>query len=143
MTSSEVVAKVKEILLENEEIKTKWNAIGNIHSISDLVSSAKNLFFIISRAAYLLEYVQKELAVISKEERIEIAAQLLDDLIVFKGWAVVFEPFDKMVFKLVVGQVVTALDNKFGNDWLVNTAAQEELDKYKTLIDTAYSLLNG
>ncbi len=58
-------------------------------------------------------------------------------------WKFIIEPFDYMVFKLVIGQVVSALDNKFGNDWLVNADAQAELDKYKTLVDTANKLLGN
>jgi hypothetical protein len=140
-----IISKVKEVLLNDPEVKAKWYQFTTIKSISDLLTAAKSLFWLAQRIVFLLEYVQKEIGAMTKDERIEAAALLLDDLIVFKGWASVFELFDYMVFKLLISQAVAALDDKFGKDWLTNNVVANELDKAGNLISKAnevFKLLN-
>jgi len=113
----EIYEIVKESLLNDPEVKSKWNDLVHITSVVDFLNSFSILYWFTKKVALAVEYVQAELGTISKEEKIDLAAKLLDDIIVFEGWATVFEPFDGFAFKLIISAAVNALNEKFGKDW--------------------------
>jgi len=125
----DMVEKIKKILLNDPEVKEKWEDLTHISSIADALKTFKLLFFFITKLVYVIEIIQVEYSGMTKEERIENAAQVLDDLIKFSGWAIFIEAFDYMIFKLVISQVVAALDDKYGSgSWFQNVAAAYEID---------------
>lgn len=125
----EIYQKIKEALFNDPEVKEKWNDLIHIDSISDFLKSFKLLFWMAKKIVYVVELAQAEYDAIDKSERIDLAAKLLDDIIVFDGWAKIFEPFDGFAFKLIISGAVNALDDKFGSgNWFKNTLASAELD---------------
>lgn len=125
-----IVEKIKRILLTDPEVKEKWDDLTHITSIADALNSFKLLFFFIKKLVYVIEIVQAEFGGMEKEERIDYAAQVLDDLISFSGWAFWLEAVDYMFFKFAISQVVAALDDKYGTgSWFTNYDAIKNIDK--------------
>jgi hypothetical protein len=125
-----IVEKIKRILLTDPEVKVKWDDLTHITSIADALNSFKLLFFFIKKLVYVIEIVQAEFGGMEKEERIDYAAQVLDDLISFSGWAFWLEAVDYMFFKFAISQVVAALDDRYGTgSWFTNYDAIKNIDK--------------
>jgi hypothetical protein len=112
------VIKAKNLLLQNDEFKSKLSDLVKVESLSDFLKSFKLIYDITKQVVYAVEIVQVEYNLCSKEEKIDVAAELLDDIIDFKGWALFIEPFDGLIFKVIISGAVSALNDKLGKDWL-------------------------
>lgn len=131
-----IVNKIKEILLEDQEIKDSWDDLTHISSLQDALKTPKLLYFFIQKLVYVIELIQAEFHSITKEERIEYAAQVLDDLISFSGWFFWLEALDYQIFKLIVSQIVVAIDEKFGSgSWFIKDSARVSIDPVTVLED--------
>lgn len=116
----QAILKVKELLFEDAEFKAKLELLKSIKGFGDLLKAFPALWWILKALVPAVEYVYQEYHLCSEEERIDVAAKLLDDLIEFKGWLSVFEPFDNMMFKLIISSAVQALNDKFGKAWFAS-----------------------
>lgn len=132
--SDNIIEKIKNVLLNDPEVKEKWEDLTHIDSIADALKSFKLLYFFVKKLVYVIEMIQAEFGAMTKEERIDYAAQVLDDLINFSGWAFWVEAVDYTIFKFMISQVVAALDDKFGTgSWFRNTMAVNAIDPSKNL----------
>lgn len=139
-----IVLKIKEILYNDPEVKERWEDLVSITSFVDFLKSFKLIYFFIKKLVYVIEFIEAELGKMSKEERIEYAAVVLDDLIVFSGWAAFIELIDGFIFKIAISQVVAALDDKFGNgSWFNNSIASSDIDPSGCLKGISTSLLTA
>lgn len=130
-----IVEKLKRILLADPEVKEKMDDLIHITSIPDALKTFKLLYFFIKKLVYVIELIQVEFDGLDKDKRIEIAAEMLDDLIKFSGWAIFIESFDYFIFKLLISQVVAALDDRYGNgSWFRNPEANASIDYNNILI---------
>ncbi len=109
----DAVEKAKDLIFENDEVKRVWNDLKSITSLADGLETPKHIRFLIMRVIEAIEIVEQEYQKFTPEERIDIAAQILDDLIKFKGWASVFEAFDDQIFKFIIGFIYAELEEKF------------------------------
>lgn len=131
-----IVNKIKEILFEDQEIKDSWDDLTHISSLQDALKTPKLLYFFIQKLVYVIELIQAKFHSITKEERIEYAAQVLDDLISFSGWFFWLEALDYQIFKLIVSQIVVAIDEKFGSgSWFIKDSARVSIDPVTVLED--------
>jgi len=138
-----IIEKLKRILLSDPEIKEKWDDLIHITSVGDALKTFKLLYFFIKKLVYIVEYVQVTYSAMTKEERIEVASDLMDDLIKFSGWAVFLEAFDGMIFKLIISQVVAGLDDRYGSgNWFLNDEAVLDIDADSILVDISDSEFN-
>lgn len=114
----EAIEKAKELVFKGIDYKNTMQAISKINSFATLVSAFNILWLLLKQIAVAVEMVQKEYKMCSEAERIEVAAQLLDELVEFRGWLSIFEPFDGYMFKLLISAAVNALNDKYGHHWL-------------------------
>lgn len=139
---NDIISKIKQILLNDPEVKEKWDDLTHITSLGDALKSFKLLYFFITKLVYVIEVIQAQYSGMSQDERIDYAAKTLDDLIQFKGWAIFMEPFDYMFFKFVISQVVAGLDSKYGTGhWFNNETAKASLDSGNHLANAAAKVL--
>jgi len=111
------IDKAKQLLFEDPEVKEKYEDLTNIAGWKDFLNTFPLLWFLIKRIVYAVELVEVQYKLTTKDEKINVAAQLLDDLITFGGWLAIFEPFDNMLFKLIISAAVQALNDWWGHDW--------------------------
>lgn len=126
-----IINKISNILVGDPEVNEKWNDLTHISSFSDALKSFKLLFFFIKKLVYVIETVQAEFGdeLMTKEQRIEYAAEILDTLVKFTGWAGWLEAFDGIIFKFAISQVVASLDDRFGSgSWFLNQDAKKNID---------------
>ena len=114
----EAIAKIKQMLLENEEVKAKLDDLVHIKNFSDFLKSFSLIWFLLKRIVLCVEIVQKEYSMLTESERLDAAAQVLDDLITFKGWFAWLEAFDKTIFRVALSAAVQGLNDLFGNKWI-------------------------
>lgn len=121
------VAKVKELLFSDAEAKTKWEDLTHISGWNDFWKSFSLVFWFGKRIVYCVEMVQKEYTLCTEAERIEVAAEVLDDLVEFKGWMKILEPFDDKLFRIILSSAVAALNGQFGNGAWYKTIGMEAI----------------
>jgi hypothetical protein len=109
------IAKAKELLFQDPEVKAKWDDLTHISGWADFFRTFGLTFWFAQRLAFAVEQVQKEYGLCTEEERIAVASETLDDLIEFKGWMAIVEPFDDKLFKVIISAAVAALNGRFGN----------------------------
>ena len=130
-----IIEKLKRILLADPEVKDKLKDLTSITSVADALKTFKLLYFFIKKLVYVVELIQAEFGGMEKEQKVEVAAALLDDLIKFSGWAIFIETFDYLIFKLLISQVVAALDDRYGSEsWFKNVDANSSIDYNNILI---------
>ncbi len=112
------VQKAVELLTCDVGTKALIEQLKSIHSFGDLIKFFKILWTFLKRLVLVTEWIYKEYHLVNETERIEVAANILDNLIVFRGWMSIFEPFDQWLFKMIISAAVQALNDKYGNDWL-------------------------
>lgn len=136
---SDIVSTIKQILLEDPEVKEKWEDFRKIESFQDFLKSFSLGYFLIKKVVYVVELLQSRFGAMEKEQRIEYAANVIDDLIQFKGWARIFEPFDGLVFKLLISAAVNYLDDFYGRGSWPQTSkrAAERFDVNKYHLNSA------
>jgi len=108
------IEKAKQ-MLGNTEFQEKIKDLVHINGFKDFLKSFTLIWWILKRIVAIVEEIYTQFNLISNTDRIEVAAQLLDDIIVFKGWLSIFEPFDKILFKLLLSAAVQALNDKYGH----------------------------
>jgi hypothetical protein len=113
----QAVAKVKELLFEDPDVKLQWEDLTHVDGFSDFLKSVKIIAWFSKRIVLVVETVQKHYNLIPADKRIDVAAQVLDDLVKFKGWARMLEAFDEMLFKVIITMVVDQIDDRFGHMW--------------------------
>ena len=123
------IKKANELLFNNNEVKKKIDELKSITNIATLITSFSSLWWLIKRVVFVVEIIQKEYNLCTEEERIEVAATLLDELIQFKGWAMIFEAFDKIIFKLLISAAVQSINEKIGKQWLTWLLHKFNLEK--------------
>lgn len=125
---SDLVQKVEDLihlLKEDEEFKAKLEDLLHINGFKDFLKSFSLLWWLTNKIVFAIEAIYHEYHQITEEERIELAAETLDNLIDFTGWSAPLELFDKMLFKTLISAAVAALNDKFGHgNWF--TAIPDE-----------------
>lgn len=112
---TQAIQKIKELLFDDDEFKEQLKDLVTITGFNDLLNSFVVFWSVLNKLVQAIEKVYKEYHLISEEQRIEAAAEILDDLITFRGWLSIFEPFDTMLFKLLISAAVQALNDKYGH----------------------------
>ena len=115
------VAKAKELLFDDLEVKAKWEDVTKVDSFRDFCQTPSLLVWLGKRVALAVEIVQKEYRLIEADERLDVAAKILDDLFEFKGWAKILELVDDKIFRVVLGVIVNFMNEKLGNSWIGKT----------------------
>jgi hypothetical protein len=103
------IAKGHELLKERIS-----DAQISFRSVSEMLKSFKVIYDLILAVVFTVEEVYYEYKLCTEDERIEVAAEILDDLILFKGWLAFLEPIDKWAFKLLLSAGVQALNDRYG-----------------------------
>lgn len=106
----------KKLIFENPEVEEALHDLKSI-TFKTVLSAFPAIWFILKTIVVAIEIVQKHYNLCTEEERIEVAAEIADELFVFKGWLSLFEPFDNLMFKLLLSAAVNALNEKVGKDW--------------------------
>jgi len=106
------VEKAKQMLLE----EGVFDAIGNLSfgSWANAIKSFKDIYFIAKKVVFATEIIYSEYHLCSEEERIKVAALVLDDLVAFKGWAFFLESIDGYAFEMLLSAAVQGLNDKYG-----------------------------
>lgn len=107
--------EAKKILFEDSETRDKWNDLTHVDNFQDFLESFGLVWWLGKRIVVAVEIIEKEYHLIKPEDRIDVAAKLLDDLIEFKGWASVLELVDDKIFKIIITAVVHSLNEYFKN----------------------------
>ena len=129
------ILAAKEMLMNNEEFKAKLKDVTTITSITDFIHGFVPLWWILKQVVAAVEVIYVEYHQITEAERIDVAAELLDDLITFRGWLTPLEMFDGVLFKALISAAVQALNDKFGNNWFEGTGvAPAHKEKLLTVI---------
>ena len=111
----DAVIDAKEFVL-SEETKQKL-AEFDLSGFDEILNSFSVVYWLVKRIVFAVENIYQEYHTITSEERIDVAARVLDDLIVFSGWASVLEFVDGAAFKFLISAVVSGLNDKHGNVW--------------------------
>jgi hypothetical protein len=123
----QAILSAKELLFENEEFKAKLKDVMNITGIKDFLHGFVPLWSILKSIVAATEIVYAEYHKCTEEQRIDVASELLDELITFKGWLAPLELFDGVLFKALISAAVQALNDKFGHNWLEGVADSKVL----------------
>jgi len=105
----EIIEKIKELLI-NEETEDQIADVLKIDGFKDFLHGFAVIWEILQKVAAVVEYVWSEIGGIDKKDRIEYAAEVLDDMIKFPFW---LEPFDKRLFMVGISAAVQSLNNAF------------------------------
>ena len=118
------------------EFKREW-------SFAAIVHNAKVLIDLVYSVVVLVEYVSLKMQPLSSEEKLDLAAALLDKAIEFKGIWKLLEPFDRKIFKLFLSFVVEFLNKHFGKDWLdYVSSTSSRIAEYVRFIEQLLSDIN-
>ena len=126
----QAVIAAKNMLFNDPEMKTKLEDLTHISGAKDFLNTFPLLWWLLKRVVYVVEVVTVEFNQCSHEERLDVAAELLDELITFKGWLALFEPFDGLLFRLLLSAAVQALNDWLGHDWLAHAKKVSTAEKY-------------
>lgn len=107
------IEQAKELLLNNDETRQRIDGL-TFKSWAGAVDSIKDIWWLAKRVVYVVEILYSEYHNITEEQRIKVAAELLDELIQFGGWAVIFESIDGYAFEMVLSAAVQSLNEKYG-----------------------------
>ena len=113
------ILRAKELLFADPDMKEALQKLSEIRNFKSLLEAFASLWWLLKRVVFVVEIVNKEYNDCTEEERIEVASKLLDDLIEFRGWLSVFEPFDNYLFKLLLSAAVSSINEKIGKFWLI------------------------
>ena len=111
------IQKAKDLLFDDPEVKEKWLDATHISSVKDFFKTPRLLSWLGKRVVFAVEVVQKEYNLIEPDERVDVAAELLDDLIHFKGWSSFLELVDDKLFRFGINILVDWINEQWGNDW--------------------------
>lgn len=116
----ELVARLKECKLNPFALKSDGTAEG----FAGLIEANEIVNDIIHEAIVTVERAAKGFkGVLTSEEKLDAVAQFADDQVKLN---ILFEPFDKMIFKLLITGAVTGLNRLFGQDWLSHLPAPQQ-----------------
>lgn len=123
MKDSEIVIKgtgeLKEALektweeLNTEEFRSLLDDFVHISGIKDFLKSFNLIWNIGKIVAVQVDKISNEYHLCSEDERIEVAAELLDQAIKLPN---LVEPFDKTIFTVVIKAVYNAFKDKYGSE---------------------------
>lgn len=108
----EMYSEIKKRLFENAEVKARIDDLVVIDDFADAMESFSHIYFVGSKVIETIVEIEKDYGALSEEQRIDAAAEILDDLIKFKGWTAPLEAIDNMIFKLLLKAIVEALKEK-------------------------------
>ena len=97
-------------MLFTEETKNQIHDILKIENFKDFLHGFAVVWQLLQKVVAVVEYMWSELGDIEKDDRIEYAAEALDQMIQFPFW---LEPFDKKLFKVAISAAVQALNERF------------------------------
>lgn len=123
MKDSEIVIKgtgeLKEALektweeLNTEEFRSLLDDFVHISGIKDFLKSFNLIWNIGKIVAVQVDKISNEYHLCSEDERIEVAAELLDQAIKLPN---LVEPFDKTIFTVVIKAAYNAFKDKYGSE---------------------------
>ena len=108
-------AKAKELLSNDKAAAGFLEKVKTLNSWKTFFELFPLLFKLNQSVVYVVEMVQKEYSLCTEEERIDVAAELMDDLIAFRGWMTPIELVDGTIWKAIISSGVQALNGKFGS----------------------------
>ena len=123
------VNKAKNLLTSNDSITEQVTATQQINSFNGFLLNFSNVWTVLKAIVLIVEMLFEKEKIIGSDERIEVASVLLDDyLITFKGCLDFFQPYDDMVFKLLVSAAVNGLNDLFSHDWMEHATSKNDED---------------
>lgn len=134
---NQAIEQAKQIILSDEKVKEAWTKVKSIKSFASFLGAFTAVWILLKAVVLAVEIVYAEYKLCTKDERIEVASKLLDDLIEFKGWFSIFEPFDDMLFKLLISAAVQGLNDLLGNSWLGKLTAEAQPERNIELMKLA------
>lgn len=129
----EALAKAKQLFFQNPDVKAKLDDLTHISGFKDLLNTFPLLWYVLKHVVYTVEAVYQIYDQIPKDQRIDLAAQFLDDLITFSGWLSIFEPFDGMLWKMLISAAVQAMNDWYGHNWFDSPVAVKEFGDIKKI----------
>lgn len=114
--SDEIYNKLKQVAEELAKIYEERWLEG--WSFTAIVNNAKALLDMVLTIVSVVEYVSREITPLSSEGKLELAADLLDAAIKFKGVYAPLELIDNKIFKLIISLTVEFLNKHVGTAWL-------------------------
>lgn len=125
----QAIQEVINLVTNDPEWKSKSEDLLHINGFADFLKTFPLLWWLLKRLVGAVELVYNEFNLISAEERIQVAADALDDLVNFTGWLSIFEPFDGFLFKALISAAVAALNDKLGHSWFTLAVSKNNLEK--------------
>ena len=66
---NDIISKIKQILLNDPEVKEKWDDLTHITSLGDALKSFKLLYFFITKLVYVIEVIQAQYSGMSQDRK--------------------------------------------------------------------------
>ena len=102
----EAIEKVFE-LVQSDEFNNKLVVIKRVDSIRDFIDAFDEIAWIAKKIAEAVNVVYDQYHLCSEDEIIDVAAEILDALVKLPA---VLEPFDAMLFKIIIKTIWIAVD---------------------------------
>jgi len=125
----QAIEQAKAIVLQDAKVKEAWNIVKSIKSFKSFMLAFASFWILLKAVVMAVEIVQAEYKLCTKDERIDVASELLDELVEFKGWFSIFEPFDDILFKLLISSAVQGINDLLGKDWMNKLVSENIKDR--------------
>lgn len=133
----QAIEQAKAIVLQDAKVKEAWDNVKGINSFKSFMLAFASFWVLLKAVVLAVEIVHAEYKLCTKDEKIDVAAELLDELITFKGWFGIFEPFDDILFKLLISSAVQGINDLLGKNWLAKLVSSNQKDRSIELMHLA------
>lgn len=114
-----VLADKFNVLKEGIDKAEDWNSLGEI--VSNIKDIGKFLQDVVIAVELVCLDALQDVEDIKGSDKREAAALYLDEVIKFKGWSKPIELVDEKIFSIVLSLTVYFINQKYGNDWNVDS----------------------
>lgn len=115
------LARIRELV---DKVKDQWGDLGSWKGFRTILQNIKIFKDILETVVLAVEQTWNEFDEFPREEKLDYAAKVLDDLIPFPG---ILEWFDQKIFKLILSLAVVWLNDRYGHNWKPITAVKFRL----------------
>jgi len=91
----------------------------NITNFNLFLEHFNFIWSIAKKIVLVIEEEYNEGYLLNKDECINVAVQVIDKLIDFKGWMSPLELIDGLIWKIILSSAVQSLNDVYGHDWSV------------------------